>query len=67
MSVLYVVFPLALLLALVAVLAYVWAVRSGQFDDTQTPALRILHDDEPAGAGTANGAPETDDPKPGAG
>jgi cbb3-type cytochrome oxidase maturation protein len=25
--------------------AFVWAVRSGQFDDTATPALRILLDD----------------------
>jgi len=25
--------------------AFVWAVRSGQFDDTTTPALRILFDD----------------------
>lgn len=24
---------------------FVWAVRSGQFDDTQTPAHRILFDD----------------------
>jgi cbb3-type cytochrome oxidase maturation protein len=25
--------------------AFAWAVRSGQFDDTVTPAFRILHDD----------------------
>ena len=25
--------------------AFAWAVRSGQFDDTVTPALRILRDD----------------------
>jgi len=25
--------------------AFVWAVRSGQFDDTTTPALRVLGDD----------------------
>lgn len=25
--------------------AFVWAVRSGQFDDTTTPAVRILLDD----------------------
>lgn len=28
-------------------LAFVWAVRSGQFDDTCTPAVRVLFD-EPA-------------------
>jgi len=47
-SVLYIVFPLALLLALAAVIAYIWAVRSGQFDDMETPAMRVLHDDEQA-------------------
>ena len=25
--------------------AFVWAVRSGQFDDTTTPAVRVLVDD----------------------
>jgi cbb3-type cytochrome oxidase maturation protein len=25
--------------------AFVWAVRSGQFDDTATPAVRVLLDD----------------------
>lgn len=45
MSVLYIVFPLALLIVAVAVAAYVWATRSGQLDDLETPALRMLHDD----------------------
>ncbi|UCD75944.1 MAG: cbb3-type cytochrome oxidase assembly protein CcoS [Phycisphaerales bacterium] len=47
MSVIYIVFPLALLIAIAAVIAYIWAVRSGQFDDLDTPGARILHDDEP--------------------
>jgi cbb3-type cytochrome oxidase maturation protein len=46
MSVIFVLLPLALLLAAVAVLAFVWATRSGQFDDLETPALRILHEDD---------------------
>lgn len=25
--------------------AFIWAVRSGQFDDTVTPAVRLLRDD----------------------
>jgi cbb3-type cytochrome oxidase maturation protein len=25
--------------------AFVWAVRSGQFDDTSTPAIRVLLED----------------------
>jgi cbb3-type cytochrome oxidase maturation protein len=27
--------------------AFVWAVRTGQFDDTSTPAIRVLLDDPP--------------------
>lgn len=49
MSVMYVLVPVALLLVLAAVIAYVWAARRGQFDDLDTPAMRALHD-EPAEA-----------------
>jgi cbb3-type cytochrome oxidase maturation protein len=46
MSVLFIVVPLALLVVLAAVLAYVWSARGGQFDDLDTPAVRMLHDDD---------------------
>ncbi len=46
MSILYVVIPVALLLVALAIAAFVWAVRSGQMDDLDTPAVRILHDEE---------------------
>jgi cbb3-type cytochrome oxidase maturation protein len=46
MSVLYVVLPLALVIVGAAVAAFVWSARSGQFDDLDTPAMRVLHDDE---------------------
>ena len=45
MSALYVVLPLALIVALGAVFAFVWTVRSGQLDDVDTPPRRILFDD----------------------
>ncbi len=46
MSVIYIVLPLALLIVMGAVGAFVWAARSGQMDDLETPAVRMLHDDE---------------------
>jgi len=46
MSVLFLLIPAALLLAGLGVLGFRWAVRSGQYDDVQTPALRMLFDDE---------------------
>jgi cbb3-type cytochrome oxidase maturation protein len=44
--VVYVLLPVAAALAAVAVAGFIWAVRRGQFDDLETPAVRILHDDE---------------------
>ena len=46
MEVMYVLLPAALLFAVAAVVVFAWAARSGQFDDLETPALRILGDDE---------------------
>ncbi len=46
MSVLFIVVPLAMLLVAGAVAAYVWSAKSGQMDDLDTPAVRMLHDDE---------------------
>ena len=48
MSILYVLIPLALLILGAAVWAFFWAVGSGQFDDMDTPAVRILMDDDKA-------------------
>jgi len=45
-SVIYIVVPLALLVVGAAVAAFVWATNRGQFDDLDTPAVRMLHDDE---------------------
>jgi cbb3-type cytochrome oxidase maturation protein len=45
MIALYIVVPLALLVAGGAVAAFVWTVRSGQLDDTETPPRRILFDE----------------------
>jgi cbb3-type cytochrome oxidase maturation protein len=47
-SILFIVLPLAILLVGAAVAAFVWAARQGQFDDTRTPAVRMLHDDAEA-------------------
>lgn len=46
MSILYLLIPLALLLLGGAVWAFFWAVGSGQFDDLDTPAVRVIMDDD---------------------
>jgi cbb3-type cytochrome oxidase maturation protein len=42
----FVLLPLALLIAAIAVGFFIWAAKTGQFDDLETPAVRILFDDE---------------------
>ncbi|MBT8230220.1 MAG: cbb3-type cytochrome oxidase assembly protein CcoS [Saprospiraceae bacterium] len=39
---------ISLVVALGFLVAFFWAVKSGQYDDDYTPAIRILFDDEPA-------------------
>lgn len=46
MSVLYLVLPLALVLAAAGVGAFLWAVRQGQYDDLDTPPYRAMFDDD---------------------
>ena len=45
MNVLLMLVPLSLMLLGVAIWAFVWAVRRGQFDDLDTPAIDILVED----------------------
>ena len=45
MSVLYIALPIALILAVIAVVVFIMQVRSGQFDDLETPPRRMLFDD----------------------
>jgi cbb3-type cytochrome oxidase maturation protein len=46
MEILYLLIPIAVIVMAVAIGALVWAVRSGQFEDLEGPAHRILMDDD---------------------
>ena len=46
MDIIYLLIPMALILVAAIVWAFFWAVRSGQFDDLEGPAHRILMDDD---------------------
>lgn len=63
MNVLYLLVPLALLLAGSGVAAFVWSVRDGQYDDVETPAIRILMEDDVPGPTSENDA-DTDKTPP---
>ena len=47
MDTIYGLVPAMILLALVSVVVFFWAARSGQYDDMEGPAHRILDDDDP--------------------
>lgn len=51
MSGLLYLIPAALFLGLVGLAAFMWALRSGQFEDLDGAAHRILHDDDPPDPG----------------
>ncbi|MDQ6966187.1 MAG: cbb3-type cytochrome oxidase assembly protein CcoS [Mariprofundaceae bacterium] len=71
MSVIYGLIPGMILLGLISVLIFFWAVKSGQYDDMEGPAHRILDDDdiehnnEPSGTHKAeNKNPENKNKQP---
>lgn len=46
MNILYLLIGVSLIAALVFLVLFIWAVRTGQFDDNVTPSMRVLFDDE---------------------
>ncbi|MFV2059156.1 MAG: cbb3-type cytochrome oxidase assembly protein CcoS [Gammaproteobacteria bacterium] len=46
MEILYLLIPLAAVVMIIALFGLIWAIRSGQFDDMEGPAHRILMDDD---------------------
>lgn len=66
MNILLFLIPVSIALMGLAVWAFVWAVRRGQFDDLDTPALDILREDvhdrrTPTTIATSDDAATTDD------
>jgi cbb3-type cytochrome oxidase maturation protein len=46
MSTLYLLIPLAAILVVIAVVLFLWSIKSGQFEDMEGPGFRILMDDD---------------------
>ncbi len=46
MNMIFMLIGISILLALIFLAAFFWASKTGQNDDTYTPAVRILFDDE---------------------
>ena len=46
MSVIYILLAISIAVAIIFFVAFVFAVRSGQYDDSYTPSVRMLFEDE---------------------
>lgn len=46
MSVIYILIAVSIVVAVIFFIAFIYAVRSGQYDDSYTPSVRMLFDDE---------------------
>ena len=47
MNIMFLLIGVSLLAAMVFLFLFIWAVKSGQYDDTFTPSVRVLFDDDP--------------------
>ena len=50
MIVIFLLIPLSIVIALCFLGAFIWAVRSGQYEDTCTPSMRLLLEEKRAGS-----------------
>jgi cbb3-type cytochrome oxidase maturation protein len=64
MSVIFILILASLTMALLFLGGFIWAVRSGQFEDTHTPSMRVLTD-EPGnrGGNSLNSSPKDQEEK----
>jgi cbb3-type cytochrome oxidase maturation protein len=46
MSIIYFLITISILIAIVFLITFIFAVKSGQYDDDYTPSVRMLFDDE---------------------
>jgi cbb3-type cytochrome oxidase maturation protein len=61
MSVIFFLIAIGVLVAGGFLVAFIWSVRSGQYDDDYTPSVRMLFDNYKANADTAPDDPESSD------
>jgi len=45
MSAIYILIGISLVVAIVFLAAFLWAIRDGQYEDDYTPSVRMLFDD----------------------
>jgi cbb3-type cytochrome oxidase maturation protein len=61
MSVIFLLIPLSIVIALCFLGAFIWAVRSGQYEDTCTPSMRLLLEEKRAAEAKSRESKEAKD------
>jgi cbb3-type cytochrome oxidase maturation protein len=64
MSVIYILLAISILVALLFFAAFILSVRSGQYDDSYTPSVRMLFEDELVKDTPSSETPETKNSNP---
>ena len=47
MGIIYLMLVVSLIIAVFFLISFLWAAKTGQYDDDYTPSVRILYEDEP--------------------
>lgn len=47
MEIMVMLIAVSMVVACLFLVAFIWSVKTGQFEDTHTPGMRILEDDQP--------------------
>lgn len=58
MEILYLLIPMSVVLVFMIGVVFWWSLKSGQFEDLEGPAYRILRDDDSVQAGDGNSSPK---------
>lgn len=64
MSVIFLLIPLSIVIAACFFAAFIWAVRSGQYEDTCTPSMRLLTEEKTISTTDAHGCTRISDENP---
>jgi cbb3-type cytochrome oxidase maturation protein len=64
MSVIIILIAASILIAGGFLIAFLWSVKNGQFDDDYTPSVRILFDDKPSRGKTSDSTPSINQTNP---
>ena len=60
MIIIYLLIPLSVVIAAAFLGGFIWAVRSGQYEDTCTPSMRLLTEEKISSVKPNPGKPKTD-------